>query len=176
MTPLPAPIADFTTERLSVVRWAPILGDPAQRSALERELDTLLSAEVLSDLPPSMQRQATGQSVSAWIDDRAAESDVFVLRGLMEQKLVGLLILNVTPDPVPLLHLGYLLDHAVWGRGYATELVCGLLKAAQRAAPLRLIGGVSRDNPASARVLQKAGFALEQATDDTDFYARALLV
>lgn len=175
MIPHPAPIADFTTERLSVVRWAPLLGDPAQRSALERELDMLLSAAVLSDLPPSMQRQATGQTVSAWIDDRAAESDVFVLREVNGQELVGLLILNTTADPVPHLHLGYLLDHAVWGRGYATELVCGLLDVAKRAAPLRLIGGVSRDNPASARVLQKAGFALDQATDDTDFYARALL-
>ena len=113
MTPHPAPIADFTTEQLSVVHWAPILSDPAQRSAVENDLDKLLSAEVLSDLPPSMQRQATGQSVSAWIDDRAAESDVFVLRGLMEQKLIGLLILNATPDPVPRLHLGYLLDQAV---------------------------------------------------------------
>ncbi|MCW1931231.1 GNAT family N-acetyltransferase [Pararhodobacter zhoushanensis] len=175
MTPHPAPIADFATERLSVVRWAPILCDPAQRRALEDELDTLLSAGVLGDLPPSMQRQATGQTVSAWIDDRAVESDVFVLRGLNGHELVGLLILNTTADPVPSLHLGYLLDQAVWGRGYATELVCGLLDVAQRAAPLHLIGGVSRDNPASARVLQKAGSTLEQATDDTDFYACALL-
>lgn len=56
--------------------------------------------------------------------------------------------------------VGYALDRAVWGRGYATEAVQGLLRwATDRFAPQRFKACVFTDNPASAAVLRKAGFA-----------------
>lgn len=55
--------------------------------------------------------------------------------------------------------LGYLLGRAYWGRGYATEVVRALLDHA-RSLGLRQLDAYSFvDNPASARVLEKAAFA-----------------
>jgi len=54
--------------------------------------------------------------------------------------------------------LGYLLGRAYWGRGYATEVVRALLDHA-RSLGLRQLDAYSFvDNPASARVLEKADF------------------
>jgi len=54
--------------------------------------------------------------------------------------------------------LGYLLGRAYWGRGYATEVVRVLLDHA-RSLSLRQLDAYSFvDNPASARVLEKAAF------------------
>jgi GNAT superfamily N-acetyltransferase len=75
-------------------------------------------------------------------------------------------------DP-PELHVGYLLREESWGKGYATELVTGLVSALAGSGPLRLLGGVAKDNnPASARVLQKAGFvhSPKHSSVDTDMF------
>ena len=54
--------------------------------------------------------------------------------------------------------LGYALGRAYWGRGYATEVVRALLDHA-RSVGLRQLDAYSFvDNPASARVLEKAAF------------------
>jgi RimJ/RimL family protein N-acetyltransferase len=54
--------------------------------------------------------------------------------------------------------LGYVLGRAYWGRGYATEAVGALLDHA-RALGLRQLEAYSFvENPASARVLEKAAF------------------
>jgi RimJ/RimL family protein N-acetyltransferase len=59
--------------------------------------------------------------------------------------------------------IGYALDRSVWGRGYASEAVLGLLRwATGRFAPRRFKACVFTDNPASAAVLRKTGF---QRTD-----------
>jgi len=55
--------------------------------------------------------------------------------------------------------LGYLLGRAYWDRGYATEVVRALRDHA-RSLGLRQLDAYSFvDNPASARVLEKAAFA-----------------
>ena len=63
--------------------------------------------------------------------------------------------------------LGYALGRAYWNRGFATEAVRALIGYA-RALGLRRLDAYSfLDNPASARVLQKAGFEeLEIAVRD----------
>jgi RimJ/RimL family protein N-acetyltransferase len=55
--------------------------------------------------------------------------------------------------------LGYGLGRAYWGRGYATEAVCAMLDHASTLGLRRLDAYSFVDNPASARVLEKAGFA-----------------
>lgn len=58
--------------------------------------------------------------------------------------------------------LGYCLDDAAWGRGYATEAVGALLAWAFDALPLhRVQAETDTRNAASARVLEKLGFARE---------------
>ncbi len=153
---------DFTTARLSVRDWRPALADPAARRALEAALAGLLTPPVLAPLPPALQLDPAPGAVAAWVQDRAAEAEVMTVAAADGGGLVGLLLLAADPDPAPAadpaLHLGYLLAETAWGRGLATELLAGLVAALSGRGPLRLRAGVDRTNPASARVLVKAGF------------------
>ncbi len=167
---------DFETPRLRVADWAASLADAALRHALVQELAALLTPAVLQHLPEPLQIAPPGTGIEDWIDARAAEAQVLTLRETPEGGLAGLLILAEMPGDAASrdLHLGYLLAEHVWGQGLATELLTGLVAALNGRAGLRLVGGVGRDNPASARVLEKAGFRLcpAQPSGDTLFYER----
>jgi RimJ/RimL family protein N-acetyltransferase len=53
--------------------------------------------------------------------------------------------------------IGYWFGRPYWGRGFATETLCGFLAQAQSLGALE--AGHFIDNPASGRVLEKGGFA-----------------
>jgi RimJ/RimL family protein N-acetyltransferase len=57
-----------------------------------------------------------------------------------------------------IIEVGYWIAPRHWGRGYATEAVGGLLSLARLAGHRRILGRHAVDNPASGRVLRKAGF------------------
>jgi RimJ/RimL family protein N-acetyltransferase len=58
--------------------------------------------------------------------------------------------------------IGYWLGEAHWGKGYGTEAVCALTDYAFRTFDLeRMEAGVFAWNPASCRVLEKAGYRFE---------------
>ena len=54
--------------------------------------------------------------------------------------------------------VGYWIDPSYWGRGFATEALGGVLSLARLAGHQRILGRHAADNPASGRVLRKAGF------------------
>lgn len=54
--------------------------------------------------------------------------------------------------------VGYWVEPGSWGRGFATEALCGLLSLARLAGHRRIVSRHAMDNPASGRVLWKAGF------------------
>lgn len=54
--------------------------------------------------------------------------------------------------------LGYWIEPAYWGRGYATEALRGVLSLARLAGHRRIVSRHATDNPASGRVLRKLGF------------------
>ena len=159
----------FETARLAVSPW-PEQATPADTAELAR----LLTPPVLAPLPPGMQLARRPGAVPDWIAARRAESTLCAVRARDSGALLGLLILAEPPADAtpPELHLGYLLGQQHWGRGYASELVHGLVAALVQAAPLRLIGGVGADNPASARVLRKAGFRRSEdgPSPDTELF------
>ena len=145
---------DFTTTRLQVRFWAPDLRGAETREAARELLGPILTEEVLAPLPPSLALQ--GGDVVGWVLARLAESQLFLISDL-EGKALGLLILAGPFEAArDTLHIGYLLGRDYWGKGYATELLRGLVAAID--AGTRLIAGVGRDNPASAAVLRKVGF------------------
>ena len=70
---------------------------------------------------------------------------------------VGVIGLFEDRDPAP--EVGYWIGRSFWGRGYATEALEGALAWASRRWRRRaLVAGHFTDNPASGRVLEKAGF------------------
>lgn len=54
--------------------------------------------------------------------------------------------------------VGYWIEPGFWGRGFASEALAGMLLLARVIGHKRLIGRHAVDNPASGRVLRKAGF------------------
>ena len=70
---------------------------------------------------------------------------------------VGVIGLFEDSDPAP--EVGYWIGRPFWGRGYATEaLEAGLVWASRKWRRRALAAGHFEDNPASGRVLEKAGF------------------
>lgn len=70
---------------------------------------------------------------------------------------VGVIGLFRDGDPAP--ETGYWIGRAYWGRGFATEaLDAALVWASGRWKRRALVAGHFTDNPASGRVLEKAGF------------------
>jgi RimJ/RimL family protein N-acetyltransferase len=167
----------FTTKRLTVRNWQGVIADPATRPALEAALTNMLTPPVLDHLPPSFQVDPATGALSSWIDARAEESDVLLIEKTADA-LIGLMILVCEKlcGDLPTVHLGYLLAETASGRGLATELVRGFVAEMESRRPVKLVGGVGRENAASARVLQKAGFSVapDLGGNDTDVYAIAL--
>ncbi|MFV2051905.1 GNAT family N-acetyltransferase [Aliiroseovarius sp. YM-037] len=172
------PINDFETERLSVRHWSSSLKDDVKRRDLLAALENMLTPKILKELPPSMQVDDTPTAVSEWVDARAEESDVYVVSVTPKGDLCGLLILvkELESAAVPTIHMGYLFAEQAWGNGYATEVIEGVLQAASDAAPLCFVGGVTKENGASAHILRKLGFALqpELSTGDTDIFSKTV--
>jgi RimJ/RimL family protein N-acetyltransferase len=56
------------------------------------------------------------------------------------------------------IEVGYWIAPEQWGRGFATEALRGLLSLARVIGHRHVIGRHADDNPASGRVLRKAGF------------------
>lgn len=130
---------EFDTARLTVRPWSPDHGTDV--------LARILTPAVLAPLPPALH----DLDPDRWIAARLAESDVLSVTA--GGAVIGIVLIA----PVTPVHLGYLLAEEAWGQGYASELVQGLV----RSLPGQEIrAGVSRDNPASARVLEKAGFTV----------------
>lgn len=74
-----------------------------------------------------------------------------------DQGAVGVIGLFEDGDVAP--EAGYWIGRPFWGRGYATEALQGALGWASRRWRRRaLVAGHFADNPASGRVLEKAGF------------------
>ena len=68
--------------------------------------------------------------------------------------------------------IGYIVDPASWGRGLGSDLARALLAAAFQDLRLRRVtASCNADNPASARVLEKAGMRREQHGVEDSWHA-----
>ena len=72
--------------------------------------------------------------------------------------------------------IGYWIARSHWGRGYATEAVRAVCEMARAFGHTRLTAGHYLDNPASGRVLRKAGFRETGEIRPTECRARGELV
>ncbi|MFZ8878806.1 MAG: GNAT family N-acetyltransferase [Paracoccaceae bacterium] len=69
---------------------------------------------------------------------------------------MGLIFLTAPYDND--IHVGYLLGEMVWGKGYASKLLSGLVSHIPKKNGYRIMGGILNDNPASTHLLRKIGF------------------
>lgn len=160
----------FQTERLSVAKWSEELFTPTGIATTT----SILSKEVTATLPEGWQNLSTEPEVTEWLQERINESCFLTIKQ-EETQLIGFLLLY--PDQreeKTTLHLGYLLGKRFWGKGYATELINGLVSWCSSNGKISAIsGGVSSDNEASGKVLEKNGFIKAQNTlPDTITYER----
>lgn len=153
----------FKTNRLVVADWQPELSG-ASRAALDAAFAQILTPAVLAPLPPAA--QSLDQGVAGWIDRQALLAQGLTIRLRDAGRIIGLaLVISPSSDDV---HIGYLLAEDVWGQGLASELVPGLVEALKKRGETRVNAGVAVNNPASARVLLKAGFRQMPAPDGAD--------
>lgn len=165
----------FETGRLTVHPLNDALKTEKMPARLHEAFAGLLTPDVLKHLPPALSLTDGEDAIERWIDARTQESVCFLINHRTEDVILGLMILVFDTEParVPGIQLGYPFLQSVWGQGYATELVTGLLGACRSLGPIRIHGGVSKGNPASARVLSKLGFVPqpELASDETEVFS-----
>ena len=92
---------------------------------------------------------------AARVADTGLPSFFITLPGANGASLIGCAGLCRDGDDV---ELGYWIARDHWGRGFATEAVRAVLAVARGLGHRRIVASHFLDNPASGRVLEKAGF------------------
>jgi RimJ/RimL family protein N-acetyltransferase len=88
---------------------------------------------------------------------------------------IGMIGLHDGPNelvPLPIPELGYWLGRTFWGNGFATEAATAVLGWARARGMRAAASGHYADNPASGRVLEKAGFLYTGEVRPRDSAAR----
>jgi RimJ/RimL family protein N-acetyltransferase len=147
----------FETSRLSVADWH------SQTDGVETLVEVvcdMLTADVTEQLPTSWQGPYSAERAAAWISDRDADGILLLAIRADTREPVGLLMLHedessrVGRSDV---RLGYLVTQGQWGRGFASEMLGGLIDWARVSGVASLVAGVAHSNDASIRVLDKCG-------------------
>lgn len=158
-----AELCAFVTDRLDVRPWHTSGDEQWPSLQLDEVVSNLLTAAVTRHLPPAWQGDFSEDRARDWIEERDRESPTLLVLDRATKRALGLIILfeSEADDGRIDLRLGYLLSEQAWGQGYGTELLAGLVGWAEaRGEPASLSGGVSPDNTASRRVLERCGFSL----------------
>ena len=131
-------------------------GFPEDAPALASAIADQAIARNLANVPwPYSMRDA--EAFLASPRDPVLPSLLIFERGLGAPQLVGACGLGRRPSGS--VEMGYWIARPFWGQGYATEACGALVEIAQALGLGSLEGSHFVDNPASARVLEKLGFA-----------------
>lgn len=152
----------FATDRLVVDDWSRLLTGDSSEALRNGFVMALLSDAVTRDLPPEWQGRYDMDRAASWFAERQRESTVLLIANRSDHHPVGLLILSESEhkDGTSDIRVGYVITESDWGKGFATEVVGGLVNWCRDHGAIRsLIGGVGERHGASARVLHKNGFA-----------------
>lgn len=153
---------EFDTGRLIVRRWHSVSDSDWNERPLSHVIAEMLSPAVTASLPAAWQGEYSIERAERWIAELDDEATTLLVIEKTSGDAIGLLIVYEMPTgegPEPEIRIGYLLDERSWGRGFASELIKGFIGELNRqGVALRVFAGVSADNLASVRVLEKAGF------------------
>jgi RimJ/RimL family protein N-acetyltransferase len=104
---------------------------------------------------------ADGELFLSSLDD-AAKPRAYAMT-CADDRLMGIISLKIEPGQPP--ELGYWLGEPFWGQSFAPEAAIGLLDAVRTIGLAPVVKArVLANNPASARVLEKAGFTITEHT------------
>lgn len=162
---------EFETDRLSVGDWNSMTVEGPQYRELADVIVDLLTPVVTHSLPAQWSGDYSVERARAWIAERDDEGVTLMAMDRSSGRPIGLVLLFVESAGrnherrSAEVRLGYLLGEDSWGKGFATELVAGLVGWCRKHRVASIAGVVSDDNPASARVLTKNSFR-EVADDD----------
>jgi len=136
------------TRRLGL-RLLEIADAPAMTRLLGNDSEAL-------QMSASMADPLTLEAAQDWISRRTvADQRVFGILLMRSGELIGAIGFG-GPKEMP--HVGYWIGRPHWNQGYATEAVLGLVEYARWLGIPALQADTFPNNPASSRVLMKAGF------------------
>lgn len=142
-------MARIETERLRLRRLVP--GDAATLARLLEGDREAISQTGRMPYPP------TEDAIRHWIDDQGGPGgQSFLLVRRADDATIGAAGFGGDGHRV---ELGYVIGRRFWGRGFATEAVRALVLYARRRGIRTIDAYTFPDNPGSARVLEKTGFA-----------------
>ena len=112
---------------------------------------------------PDFRSKAEADAFFARLQALSASDARFVYGIFLEGDLIG--FLNDCEADETGMELGYFIDPAHWGRGYATEALRASIGELFRMGYTRVTAGYFEENPASRRVMEKCGMRpLPQST------------
>lgn len=146
---LPSPVSRIETERL----WLPRLCEEHAGDFEALFRDDWAAVKQTGQLP----FPATRAAMLVWIRRHTGPGGhAFLLKRKLDNATIGAIGFGGTG---PISELGYALGRAYWGQGYASEAAIAMIDVARSLG----LGGLQAysfvENPASARVLEKAGFS-----------------
>ena len=150
----------FGTDRLVVDEWHSLM--PTDED-LAKSVVAILTPSVSEALPSGWQGEYSIERATQWIKERDQESTTMLILDRLSHKPVGLMILSEGDDEKMgrSVRIGYMLAEDVWGHGLATELLHGFVCWCRTATISSIVAGVARNNIASQRVMEKAGFEVQ---------------
>ena len=150
----------FRTDRLDVSEWHEATRTLGSEVSLLEIVRAFLTPDVTSRLPSGWPGEFSDRRARDWIADRDAEGTTLLASSRDTGQPVGLVLLyeSLGAAELPELRLGYLIEESQWGRGFASEMVKGVVAWARSASFGSIVAGVSSDNVPSQRVLEKSGF------------------
>ena len=163
----------YETERMEIAGWHSFPASTYDPERLPVDVAGILTERVTASLPPQWHGDYSLSRAASWIAERDAEGTTLLALDKKTSQAIGFMILFETNsvEAQVELRLGYLLAESSWGRGFATEMLSGLIQWCRTQSSIRsIVGGVARDNPASRRVLEKLGFQLAHSSQGEDIF------
>jgi len=143
----------YQTTRLQI---AEILCSSQEPEFLLSVMD-VLTPRVVENLPPYFHGVVSTVLAREWLKNITSEGRLFIVNLTGKSNAIGFVFLSNQKSGDT--HIGYLLGESYWGKGYATEILKGLIDFIKSEDQItRLIAGVVPDNVASIKLLHKLGF------------------
>jgi len=149
-------ISEIKTERLSIY---PYRGD--WNDARLAELHEIFSDEKTMEFYPQFipEEERPLQRLLGILENVGVH--IFPFINIIEDKIIGFVALNNAEEYCKRIEIGYFLSSKYWGKGYAREIVSGLINCLKSQGWHRIEATVYSGNESSEKLLCSCGFTLE---------------